>query len=101
MKKGIIVASFGTTHQDTREKTIDVIEHKIRKEFSDYPVVGAFTSGVVIRRLREDYGIQVPDMKEAMEQLASEGVTDIYVQPLHIIAGIEFEKVLRAARDKK
>jgi len=99
MKKGIIVASFGTTHQDTREKTIDVIEHKIRKEFPDYPVVGAFTSGVVIRRLREDYGIQVPDMKEAMEQLASEGVTDIYVQPLHIIAGIEFEKVLRAARD--
>ena len=29
MKKGVIVASFGTTHEDTRKKTIDVIENDI------------------------------------------------------------------------
>jgi sirohydrochlorin cobaltochelatase len=99
MKKGIIVASFGTTHQDTRERTIDVIENEIRKEFPDFSVIRAFTSGVVIRRLRDNHGIDVFGLEEAMGQLASQGVTDIYIQPLHIIAGIEFEKVLRAARD--
>jgi len=31
MKKGVIVASFGTTHEDTRKKTIDVIENDIRE----------------------------------------------------------------------
>ncbi|MCR3955543.1 MAG: sirohydrochlorin cobaltochelatase [Gudongella sp.] len=99
MKKGIIVASFGTTHQDTRERTIDVIENAIRKEFPDFSVIRAFTSDVVMRRLRDNHGIDVFSLEEAMEQLVFQGVTDIYIQPLHIIGGIEFEKVLRAARD--
>jgi len=30
LKKGLIVASFGTTHDDTREKTIDVIENDVK-----------------------------------------------------------------------
>ena len=32
MKKGVIVASFGTSHEDTRKKTIDVIENDIREK---------------------------------------------------------------------
>jgi sirohydrochlorin cobaltochelatase len=99
MKKGIILASFGTTHQDTRERTIDVLENRITEEFPGVPFRRAFTSGVVIDRLKSNYGIEVKDLKGAMENLQSEGVTDIYIQPFLIIGGLEFEKILRAARD--
>ena len=98
MKKGIIVASFGTTYHETRERTIGAIETRVREEFPLYPVERAFTSGVVIKRLKEE-GIHIEDLKGAMEKLDRMGVSDIYVQPLHIIPGIEYEKVLRAARD--
>jgi len=99
MKKGIIVASFGTTHRDTMERTIEAIEKLIIGEYPQYPVVRAFTSGVVMRRLKEDQGLEVRNLKEALEFLHLDGVTDIYIQPLHIIGGMEFEKIIRAARD--
>ncbi len=47
--KGILVVSFGTTHKDTREKTIDAIEAAIRNEFADYRVYRAYTSNIVMR----------------------------------------------------
>ena len=33
MQKGILVVSFGTSHLDTMEKTIDVIEREIAERF--------------------------------------------------------------------
>ena len=98
MKKGIIVASFGTTYHHTRQRTIGTIEEIVKREFPQYPVERAFTSSVVINKLRKE-DIDIMDINGAMEKLADSGVTDIYIQPLHIIPGIEYEKVLRAARD--
>ena len=36
--KAILVVSFGTSHNDTREKTIDQIENRIQDSFPDYRV---------------------------------------------------------------
>ena len=36
MKKGILVASFGTTYVSTREKTIGAIENKIAESFPEF-----------------------------------------------------------------
>ena len=41
MQKGILVVSFGTSHLDTMEKTIDVIERN-RGEISGLPCVPCF-----------------------------------------------------------
>lgn len=38
MKKAILVVSFGTSFDETREKTIGAIEKEIAKEFPDYIV---------------------------------------------------------------
>ncbi len=35
MKKAILVVSFGTSFNNTREKTIDVIESDLRRAFPD------------------------------------------------------------------
>ena len=44
MKKGILVVSFGTSHLDTMEKTIDVIEQDIAQKFPECRVYRAFTN---------------------------------------------------------
>ena len=40
MKKGILVVSFGTSHLDTMEKTIDVIERDVSRKFPNAEYTG-------------------------------------------------------------
>ena len=51
-KKALLVVSFGTSHHDTREKTIDRIEAYLAGAFPDRRVYRAWTSGMIIRKLR-------------------------------------------------
>lgn len=94
MKKAIVVVSFGTSHEDTRKKTIEAIERGIAETFKDYQVFRAFTSKIIIKKLRENENLIVPTVKEAMEKLVEEGYTDVVIQPTHIINGIENENML-------
>lgn len=93
MKKAILVVSFGTTHEDTRKKTIDVIEEKVREEFKEYTVVRAFTSLGIIRILSKRDNIFIDTPEEALEKLYKEGYGEVVVQPLHIIPGSEYDYV--------
>lgn len=99
MNKGIIVTSFGTTYEETRIKCIESIENRIKDEFKEYKVVRAFTSRMVINKLRKRDSYLVDTPTEAMEKLFNEGIKDIFIQPLLIIEGLEYEKILREARD--
>ncbi|MBN2899044.1 MAG: sirohydrochlorin cobaltochelatase [Clostridia bacterium] len=96
MKKGIIIVSFGTSYKETMEKCIESIERKVAERFNDYKVVRAFTSNFIIKKLKERDGIQVYTIEEAMAAMKAEGIDTIYVQPLHMIAGFEYEKVSHA-----
>lgn len=99
MEKGIIVTSFGTTYEETRIKCIASIENRMKDEFRDYKVVRAFTSRMVINKLKRRDGYVVDTPTEALEKLFNEGIKEIYIQPLLIIEGLEYEKILREARD--
>lgn len=92
-KKAILVVSFGTTFPDTRKLTIDSVENKIRAAFPEYEVRRAFTSRIIIKRLAERDGLQIDTEKQALDRLKAEGYTEVIVQPLHIEAGAEYEKV--------
>ena len=95
MKKGIIVVSFGTTYEEARRLSIESIENKIREEYKDYLVLRAFTSQMVINKLKKRDNYFVDNPKEALEKMKEEGIQEIYIQPLHIIPGHEYEKLLR------
>ncbi|HAE92559.1 MULTISPECIES: sirohydrochlorin cobaltochelatase [Tissierella] len=95
MKKGIIVASFGTTHENTRKLCIESIENIIKEKYKEYLVLRAFTSGMVINILKKRDGINVFNPKEAIEEMKAQGVDEIYIQPLHIIPGHEYEKLTK------
>jgi sirohydrochlorin cobaltochelatase len=92
-KKAILVVSFGTTYADTLRLTIEGTENKIRAAFPGYEVRRAFTSRVVIKKLAERDGVRIDTEKQALDRLYAEGYREVYIQPLHVVAGEEYEKV--------
>ena len=94
-KKAILVVSFGTTYEDTRKVTIDAVEEKIRNTFPDYEVRKAFTSRIIIKKLADRDGLQVDTEKQALQKLIDEGYNEVIIQPLHMEAGDEYEKLLK------
>lgn len=103
MSKAILVVSFGTSYLDALTNSIEKIENKIQEEFSEYKIKRAFTSHKVIRKLKEKHNIYVDNPDESMDKLLELGIRDVIVQPLHIIAGEEFnyiKNVVNRYRDK-
>lgn len=96
MKRGIIVASFGTTFAETRRLSIESIENRIRKKHQDDLVLRAFTSKIVVRRLKKRDNLHIDDVGEALEKMKTQGIKQVFIQPLHIIKGVEYEKILSA-----
>lgn len=94
-KKAILVVSFGTTFPETRKLTIESVENKIKAAFPDYEVRRAFTSRIVIKRIAEQEGIKIDTEQQALERLKAEGYQEVVIQPLHIVAGEEYEKITR------
>lgn len=95
MKKAILVVSFGTTYQDGLKLNIESVENKIRNTFPDYEVRRAFTSRIVIKRLSARDGIQIDTEIEALKRLEDEGYKEVYIQPLHVVGGEEYDKIKR------
>lgn len=100
-KKGILVVSFGTSYADTRKLTIEACEEKIAASFPDYEVRRAFTSNIIIKKLKERDNMEVDTPKEALNKMKEEGFAEVIVQPLHIMPGIEYDEVLAAVDDFK
>jgi len=96
MKKGILVVSFGTSYEETRKKCIESIENKITETFKDYTVRRAFTSNMIIKKMKSVYQMDVDTPELGLERMIQDGITDITVQPLHIIPGFEYEKIKSA-----
>lgn len=93
MKKAILVVSFGTTYADTRKLTIERIEERVRETFSDYEFRRAFTSHMIIKVLKERDGITCDTPEQALDKLMKEGYSEVIVQPLHLIPGVEFDYI--------
>ena len=95
-EKAVLVVSFGTTHLDTLEKTIQPIEWDIAGRMPGRVQRRAFTSGMILRRLSER-GLDIDDVPRALERLAGEGCTDVVLQPTHIMNGDEYDKMMALA----
>lgn len=87
--QAILVVSFGTSFPQTREKTIDRIEQRMGEAYPDWRIYRAWTSKMIMAKLLRRDGIKIPNVTEAMEQMLVDGITDLVVQPTHVINGIE------------
>ncbi len=92
-KKAILVVSFGTSYPDTRKLTIEACEEKIDKAFPEYEKRRAFTSDIIIKKIKEQENTQIDTPKEALTKLKEEGFSEVVVQPLHVINGEEYDEL--------
>lgn len=88
-KRAILTVSFGTSHADTCAKTIGAIEDAIRKQYPQYSFYRAWTSSFIRKKMKNSAGIHIFSVREALNQMIKDGITEVVVQPTHIVHGIE------------
>lgn len=87
--KAILVVSFGTSYEATRKVTIEAIENTIAAAFPEYQVYRAWTSKMILAKLKRRDNLHIHNVREAMEQMKADGITEVIVQPTHVTNGIE------------
>lgn len=96
-KRAILVVSFGTSYPGTREVTIDAIERDIAEAYPDCRVYRAWTSKMILAKLKKRDNIHYDNVREAFVRMAADGITDVVVQPTHVINGIENDLMIEEA----
>ena len=93
-KDAILVVSFGTSFKETREKTIEAVEKAVKEKYGDWEVRRAFTSKMIIKKLKERDGLFIDYIDEALQKLADDGFERIVVMPTHVMNGTEYDFVV-------
>ena len=93
-KPVILVVSFGTSYEETRNKTIGAIENAISAANPNYEIRRAFTSQTIINILNRRDGIRVDNVDEAMKRLVRDKVKEVIIQPTHVMPGFEYNDVI-------
>lgn len=94
-KKAILIVSFGTSYEEAAENSLDRIFEDIQEAAGagkDIIFCRAYTSGMILKALRER-GIQIPTVKEALEDCLAQGMAELIVVPTHMIPGLEYQKM--------
>lgn len=92
----ILVVSLGTSYNENRDLTIGAIEEAIKKVFPDYEIRRAFTSQIIIDKLKERDRLEVDNVTEALDRAATDGIQNLVVQPTHLMDGYEYTDLANA-----
>ena len=93
--KAILVVSFGTSYNDSREITIGAIESAIAAEFAEYDVRRAFTSQIIIDILEDRDKLEIDNVVEALDRAVEDGIKELVVQPTHLMNGHEYDDLTK------
>lgn len=93
--KAIVLTSFGTTLTEERKRTLKHMQRLAQQAYPDWDVYIAFTSRIVIDRISKQEGEKFYSERAMFYHLASEGYREVAYQPLHIIPGAEYSKVMQ------
>ena len=97
--KSLLVISFGTSYENTRILTIEAIENDLKNAFPDREFYRAWTSGMIRNKLKKAGSLSVPSIREAIEQMANDGVRDVLVQFTHVLKGEEFDRSMEILKE--
>ncbi|MBR5713529.1 MAG: sirohydrochlorin cobaltochelatase [Clostridia bacterium] len=95
VKPVILAVSFGTSYNDSRDKTIGAIEDALKTAYPDYEVRRAFTSQIIIDKLKERDNLTIDNVTEALDRLVADGVKEVVIQPTHVMSGYEYDDVIK------
>lgn len=88
--KVILVVSFGTSYNNNRDLTIGAIENDIKDYFKDYEIRRAFTSQMIINKLKKRDNLVIDNVEDALKRAVNDGVKELIVQPTHMMDGTEY-----------
>ena len=97
IRRELLAVSFGTGLHESRERSIGAIEKAYAEAFPGYEIRRVFTSGMIIRKLKDQCGISVPSVEEALEDAAARKVQSLLLAPTHILDGHENARIRKAA----
>lgn len=100
IQQAILVVSFGSSYEETIQKSIGQIEGAIQKAYPQYVVYRAFTSERIKHKLHKE-GKEIDDVKEALERMHAVGIKKVIVQPTFIISGVEYNRMCEVAKAYK
>ncbi len=92
--KVLLVVSFGTSYNDNRDLSIGGVEKALQNAYPDYEVRRAFTSQIIIDKLKERDSLEIDNVTEAMDRLVADGVKEVVIQPTHVMSGYEYDDVV-------
>ena len=91
-KRAVLMVHYGTNNDQSREKTIDVINQKVKAAMPQCEVMEAYSSKMVIASLKKR-GIEKHSIREALRQLYGKGFTDVTIQSTHLLPGVMQELI--------
>ena len=91
MKQALVCVSFGTTVENGRADLL-AVESALQAEAPERYFACALTSRMIRKRLATR-GEVVKSLPEVLEELLADGVTDVAVQPTHLLYGYEYDKI--------
>lgn len=92
--KVLLVVSFGTSYNNNRDLSIGGVEKALQDAYPDYEVRRAFTSQIIIDKLKERDNLEIDNVTEAMDRLVADGVKEVVIQPTHVMSGFEYDDVV-------
>lgn len=101
MKKAIVVASFGCSIKDSREKYIETIENAVKNTYRGIDCFRVFTSEIIRKKLKREENMDIDNMMTCLQRLKEEKYTHVHICVTHVIPGFEYEKILSAVDEYK
>lgn len=94
--QAILVVSFGTSYNHSREVTIEAIEQTIAERFPEFRQYRAFTSPTIRKKLKARDGLEIDSVKQALARAQADGITALVVQPTYLLSGFEYMNLAAA-----
>lgn len=98
MKKAIVIVSFGIANLEGFNK-LETFEKEVKENFkNEYYICKGFTSKILSNILFKRYAKKVLGLEEILENLSKEGYKEVYIHPLYIIEGKEYNNIKKLAK---
>ncbi len=95
----LLAVSFGTSYNDSRRISIGAVEEALEKAIPDYSLRRAFTSQIIIDRVKSRDGVAIDNVGEALERAVKNGVKRLVIQPTHLMNGLEYTDLVNEAAE--
>ncbi len=95
-RQELIVVSYGCSFPEARQEEIEPVEEALKRRYPERSFRRAYTSSFIIKKLEETEGLHFDRPEAALQAAVEAGATDVLVQPTHVIAGFQYQMVVRA-----